>query len=455
MGKIYVLKWLETITYAGLKLAKAPINRKGILFINRMSIVNTLLMLLVSFTLPFFGLHQVLFWAVPFTILFALPPLLNSKGFFSFNRYYFSVLPLLFLLTVCIHNSSEMGDKYFILTSAAIPLILFRDRKKIYLLFSLNVLVFLFVLWYQHRFTPLVMLTRDVIQIYFICSQLMVFTVIFFIILSFRSNNEVYESELEEMNRIISLKNHEILDSIVYAKRLQDAIMPPQEEIMRHVPESFILYKPKDIVAGDFYFAEQRGDYFFVAAADCTGHGVPGAFVSVVCSNALNRAVLELQLTEPGEILDKVTEMVVDTFRKSGQDVKDGMDISLCAINTANGTVAWAGANNPLWMVCDGEFQEIKATKQPVGKNEQNKRFTTHVLNLAKGTLLYLFTDGYADQFGGPQGKKFKYKQLAELILSAKGLSMKQQCEKLEKAFLNWKGNIEQVDDVCIIGLKI
>jgi serine phosphatase RsbU (regulator of sigma subunit) len=455
MSKLYLINLFQSVTYAGLKLAKAPINRKGILFINRMSIVNTALMLLFSLTIPFFNLTHVLIFTIPFTLLFALPPWLNSKGYFAFTRYYFSIIPLVFLLCVCIHNNANMGDKYFILTTAAIPLILFRDRNKIYVLFALNVAVFMFIAWYQNNFTALVSVPDFISSIYFICAQLAVFTVIFFIILSFRNNNEAFEQELEEKNRIISLKNHEIIDSIVYAKRLQEAIMPPQEEIYKHVPESFILYKPKDIVAGDFYFAEQKGDYFFVAAADCTGHGVPGAFVSVVCSSALNKAVLELNLTEPGEILDKVTELVVETFMKSGQDVKDGMDISLCAINTKTLNVSWAGANNPLWMVCDGELQEIKATKQPVGKNDQNKHFTTHVLELAKGTLLYLFTDGFADQFGGPQGKKFKYKQLAELILSTKGLSMKQQCEKLENAFLSWKGNIEQVDDVCIIGLRL
>jgi serine phosphatase RsbU (regulator of sigma subunit) len=455
MSKIYLLNLIQKVTYAGLKLANAPINRKGILFINRMSIVNTVLMLLFSLTLPFFQLNAILWLTLPFTLLFALPPLFNAKAKFAFARYYFSVLPLFFILMVCLHNSADMGDKYFILTTAAIPLILYRDKAKIYKLFALNILVFLFIMWYQNHFEPLVVLPDYFRNIYFVCAQLAVFTVIFFIIFSFRNNTEAYETELEEKNRIISLKNHEIIDSIIYAKRLQEAIMPPHEEIYRNVPESFIFYKPKDIVAGDFYFAEQKGDYFFLAAADCTGHGVPGAFVSVVCSNALNRAVLEFALTEPGDILDKVTELVVETFKKSGQDVKDGMDISMCAIHTKSGIVSWAGANNPLWYVCNDELQEIKATKQPVGKNDQNNHFTTHVLNLAKGTLLYLFTDGFADQFGGPKGKKFKYKQLAELILENKSLSMKQQCEKLEKAFMTWKGNIEQVDDVCIIGLRL
>ncbi len=279
--------------------------------------------------------------------------------------------------------------------------------------------------------------------------------IIFFIILYFRSYTDAYETELEEKNRIISLKNHEIIDSIIYAKRLQEAIMPPISEISNQIPESFILYRPKDIVAGDFYFAEQKGDYFMVAAADCTGHGVPGAMVSMVCSNALNRVVNELGIIQPGEILDKVTELVVSTFKKSNHDVKDGMDISLCVINIKSREVAWAGANNPLWYVVNDELVEVKATKQPVGKNDFYKNFVTHVLTLTKGTILYLFTDGFADQFGGPQGKKFKYKQLANLLLENKNKSMQEQCNLLEHAFNVWKGNLEQVDDVCVIGLKL
>lgn len=455
MIKSYITNVIHKITFSGSNLAKAPINRKGILFINRMSIVNTVLMLIFSFTLPLFNLASVLWFTLPFTFLFALPPFLNSRGWFSFTRYYFSFLPLLFLVAVCMHNSADMGDKYLILTTAAIPLILFRDKTKIYKIFAVNVIVFIFIVWYQHYFEPMVQVPYYIKKIYFICSQLTVFTVIFFIILSFRNDTEAYEAELEDKNRIISLKNSEIIDSIIYAKRLQEAIMPPQEEIYNNIPESFILYKPKDIVAGDFYFAEQKGDHFFVAAADCTGHGVPGAMVSVVCSNALNRAVVELELVKPGEILDKVTELVVETFKKSHHDVKDGMDISLCVINIKTGEVAWAGANNPLWYVNNEELTEIKATKQTVGKSDDYKRFTTHFLQLAKGTLVYLFTDGYADQFGGPNGKKFKYKQLADLLISNKNLSMQEQRSRLEKAFMEWKGNIEQVDDVCIIGLKL
>ena len=413
-------------------------------------------MIAFSISAPLFDLAHVLYFTIPFMFAFALPPVLNHVGQFKLSRYYFALVPLIFLIGVCIHNSAELGDKYLILTSATLPLILFKNKRTIYLIFGLNVIAFFMVTLYQTMFEPIVLLPDNAQWIYSVFSVLTVFMVIFFIVQYFRSDSEEYEEELEEKNKEISQKNTEIIDSITYAKRLQQAILPPEEEIYNSVPDSFILYKPKDIVAGDFYFAEHKDDYFFVAAADCTGHGVPGAMVSLVCSNALNKAVSELGLIKPGEILDSVTGMVVDTFKKGHTDIKDGMDISLCVINTKTREVAWAGANNPLWYINnDNELKEITANKQPVGKSETYASFTTHVLNLAKGTLVYLFTDGYADQFGGPKGKKFKYKQLADLILRNKDLSMTEQRDVLDNTFTDWKGNIEQVDDVCIIGIKL
>jgi serine phosphatase RsbU (regulator of sigma subunit) len=277
---------------------------------------------------------------------------------------------------------------------------------------------------------------------------------------------EAQNTEISEKKSIIEEKQKEILDSISYAKRLQDAILPPLNLISQHLPSAFIYYQPKDIVAGDFYWLEHVGNTVFIAAADCTGHGVPGAMVSVVCSNALNRSVKEFGLTEPGKILDKTRELVLETFSKSETDVKDGMDISLSAISKTTGdqtgnelsTIQWSGANNPLWYLEPetGEtMKEITASKQPIGKTEKPSPFTTHTLRLKKGDSLFLFTDGYADQFGGPKGKKFKYKQLKELLLKNSKLSSAEQKENLEQRFINWKGSLEQVDDVCVIGIKL
>lgn len=281
---------------------------------------------------------------------------------------------------------------------------------------------------------------------------------------------EIKSKETEEQKHLIEEKQKEIIDSITYAKRLQEAILPPAEFINDHLPDNFVLYKPKDLVAGDFYWAEKIGDLFFIAAADSTGHGVPGAMVSVVCSNALNRSVKEFNLTETGRILDKARELVVQTFEKSTNDVKDGMDISLLCIDKKNKQVFWSGANNPLWYFSSsllveqeerdeskkgGVMHEIKADKQPIGKAEQYKPFNTQQIEYQENTIFYLFTDGFADQFGGPHGKKFKYKQFSELLLSIKKDSLEVQRQKLNVALENWKGDLEQVDDICVIAIKI
>jgi serine phosphatase RsbU (regulator of sigma subunit)/alkylhydroperoxidase/carboxymuconolactone decarboxylase family protein YurZ len=258
-------------------------------------------------------------------------------------------------------------------------------------------------------------------------------------------------------NQIKVIENHqqEIIDSITYAKRIQDAILPPTDFIKEKIPQSFVLFLPKDIVAGDFYWMEEMEDTLFIAAADCTGHGVPGALVSVVCSNALNRALKEFLLKDPGAILDKVTELVVETFEKSTTEVKDGMDISLLTIDKKQRELKWSGANNPLCYVEMGEMIEIRANKQPIGKNDTSMPFTTHTLAYHPGTAIYLFTDGFADQFGGPQGKKLKYKHFKEILQTLSAQTAEKQFENLEKVFEDWKGELDQIDDVCVIGIKL
>jgi serine phosphatase RsbU (regulator of sigma subunit) len=302
----------------------------------------------------------------------------------------------------------------------------------------------------------------------FLIGLILILTILFLVIRSYRNNKRnsliiaQQKTEVEKQHHLLQEKNKEVLDSINYAKRLQYAILPSNETIKKLLPNNFILYKPKDIVAGDFYWMElistpdQTEQSILIAAADCTGHGVPGSIVSVVCSNALNRSVFEFGLTDPGEILNKTRELVIATFEKSDNEVKDGMDISLCQINLKAMSLKWAGANNPLWIIDQSQnFTEIKANKQPIGKYFDPKPFTTHHLKLNKGTRLYMFTDGYADQFGGTNGKKFKYKQLQDLLTKSSQLGMDEQKQIIEKTFENWKGNLEQVDDVCIIGIHI
>ncbi|MBN2682940.1 MAG: tetratricopeptide repeat protein [Bacteroidales bacterium] len=262
---------------------------------------------------------------------------------------------------------------------------------------------------------------------------------------------------LEIKNQIIEEKNNDIMDSIRYAKRIQEAILPPISFIKEWIPNSFVLFLPKDVVAGDFYWMNHFNNKIYIAACDCTGHGVPGAMVSVMCSNYLHRVVKELKVTEPGQILDNVTDMVIENFEKSENEVKDGMDVSLCVFDEERKMLKWAGANNPLWIIrVNGqEVEEVKANKQPIGKYSDRKQFTSHEVPINKGDLLYMFSDGYADQFGGDAGKKFKSLNFKKFLLSIKDKDMEEQKELILKAFNDWKGTLEQVDDVCVIGIRV
>ena len=307
---------------------------------------------------------------------------------------------------------------------------------------------------------------------------------------------EQQKEEVESSHHQLKVKNQEITDSINYARRIQSAILPSDKVVKESLKESFILYKPKDIVAGDFYWLEavksdesrvmsdenpspntHHSQLILFAIADCTGHGVPGAMVSVVCNNALNRSVREHGLTDPGEILDKARDIILHEFEKSEEDVNDGMDIALCSLE--GNTLKYAGANIPLWIVRssrhsaldakstskneiadqahNGDFEliEIKPNKQPIGKFEKTQPYTTNTFETIKGDCIYIFSDGFVDQFGGEKGKKFKAKAFRELLLSFQDKSMKEQNKLLNQSFEIWKDKLEQVDDVCIIGVRV
>jgi tetratricopeptide (TPR) repeat protein len=267
---------------------------------------------------------------------------------------------------------------------------------------------------------------------------------------------EKQKEKVESQKTIIEYKNKQVLDSIYYAKRIQTAILPTISNFKNKLSNSFILYLPKDIVAGDFYWQEIINDNILFAACDCTGHGVPGAMVSVVCNNALNRAVREFNKLHPAEILDKTLEIVIENFNKSEDEIKDGMDISLCNYHVGSKILEYAGANNPLWIIRNNELIEIKANKQSIGNSENVKPFTNHSIQLLSGDCVYLSSDGYGDQFGGLIGqKKLTKKRFKQLLISLSALDIEIQSEKIASFFYEYKQNIEQVDDVLVIGFKV
>ncbi|PBQ32364.1 hypothetical protein CNR22_11475 [Sphingobacteriaceae bacterium] len=258
---------------------------------------------------------------------------------------------------------------------------------------------------------------------------------------------------IERQKQIVELKNQEILDSINYAKRLQAAILPQLNDIKKELNLD-ILYMPKDIIGGDFYFFEKHNGYTFFAVCDCTGHGIPGALMSVVCHQALRKSITEFGLTQPGAILTKTRQIVIESLNATQQNIKDGMDCSLIAINDQTKKVSWAGANNHVWIFNHKELAEIKADKQPVAFYENSKEFQTHELDIAKGSFVYLFTDGYGDQFGGLRGKKYKNKSLKEFLISVANLTVEKQIESLQQNFIAWKKELDQVDDVAVTVIR-
>jgi tetratricopeptide (TPR) repeat protein/serine phosphatase RsbU (regulator of sigma subunit) len=270
---------------------------------------------------------------------------------------------------------------------------------------------------------------------------------------------------LEESNRIIQQqaetlleKNQEILDSIRYAERIQRAILPSAEKWQRLLPESFLLYKPRDIVAGDFYWLEETERYIFLGVADATGHGVPGAFVSIVCANALHKAVLEEGLESPAEILWRVREVVVSQLTQAGEKVKDGMDIALIRFAKGDRSRAvFAGANRPLWIVSAEGLLEVAGTRQPIGYVEEPKPFEEVELMLGSRVpaMVYAFTDGIVDQMGGPKGRKLLPKGLREWLLSLWNQPVAKQAESLTALFETWRGDRPQIDDVTVVGVRI
>jgi len=266
------------------------------------------------------------------------------------------------------------------------------------------------------------------------------------------------KSEIENKNEELEILYKQVTDSIHYAKRIQDAILPTANVVKQMLHDAFILFKPKDIVSGDFYWIEKKENLVYFAAVDCTGHGVPGAFMSLVGHNILQDILKNTTATKPGEILDRLREGVVNTLKvdDSGRQAKDGMDMTLCALNYDTLELQYAAAFNPLYIIRNGELIINPANKFPIGSFVGEKaNFDNHTIQLQKGDQVYIFSDGYADQFGGPSGKKFMVGNFRKLLTQVSVLDSASQKQKLDETLLTWQGGQEQVDDVLVIGVKI
>lgn len=316
---------------------------------------------------------------------------------------------------------------------------------------------------------------QRIISYFILVALLLVSGLGYFIYINYRNKKKANEI-LKEKNRLITFQNEEIqkqkelaemqrdqiayqkkhiTDSIHYALRIQRAILPSLELFSDKI-EHFVLYKPRDIVSGDFYWVNHREESWIVIAADCTGHGVPGAFMSMLGISFLNEIVNNRNIRRPDLILNELRENIIQALKQmdSHNTVKDGMDISVCSLDYKQSVLEWAGANNPLLLIQGGELNTVKADKMPVAIHDIMEPFTLHRFVLKKGDTLYIFSDGYNDQFGGPNQKKFLSKNFKDTIMSMQDLSMLDQGKKLDDTFEEWRKDVEQVDDVTVIGIR-
>ncbi|MCD6019688.1 MAG: protein serine/threonine phosphatase [Bacteroidetes bacterium] len=351
---------------------------------------------------------------------------------------------------------------FFIIIMCLIAIALFKSNLVLRVFIATAVICFFALVIFMGNKPGIIHFTEDMQKAQNIISIVNLFvlfliTILFFVF--FRRENILFQKAILEQKEVIEEKQKEIIDSINYAKRIQFALLAGENLLNEYLPEHFVLFKPKDVVSGDFYWATPTEDGCFIyVTADCTGHGVPGAFMSLLNISKLSQSINENKITKPDWILNYIRTEIIKALNSdgSGKESKDGMDAILCKLNLKGMKLEYAAANNSFYIIRNQEILTCKADKMPVGMgHDDSVSFTYNQIALQSGDLIYTFTDGYADQFGGPKGKKFKYKQLEELLLSVHHLPMYEQRRILEQKFVSWKGNLDQVDDVLIIGVKV
>ncbi|NOZ45504.1 MAG: SpoIIE family protein phosphatase [Chlorobi bacterium] len=469
--------------------------QKSTILYNQIIRVLIVFFIIGSFITYFIGLRL-----IPVSFYIILPILaytlyLNYRGKVLVSIFVVSiVLPLFFIALSIFAKTNGEGrslylyfiPRWLIIMFGLLPaaLISFNNQKKAVLAMSTSIILFIF---YDliHNLFGIYITDMPYIHKHFIIFQGATTGIFFFVVLLifflqkinlnyeqivvnqrdelFEKNEEItaQKEEIETQSEKIFIQNKNITDSILYAQRIQSAILPSKEKLSSNFPESFILFKPRDIVSGDFYWFKEihnnDSSYFLVTAADCTGHGVPGAFMSMLGISFLNEIANNEKYSNAAEILEDLRLHVKTSLKQTGKtdEAKDGMDISFCMIDKANMKLNFAGANNPLYLIRNGNLNIWKGDKNPIGIYLKEKDFTNHEIEIEKNDIIFMFSDGYVDQFGGTNGGKFKTKRFKEMLIEIQHKTMNEQKQFLEKTMGDWKGNNEQVDDILVIGIKI
>jgi serine phosphatase RsbU (regulator of sigma subunit) len=443
------------VSRVGLREDEGVVDHREVILLNKLLALLPIVMLCYIPLEIYFNGFSMLYVVGLMIFLFMLPFPLHYYRLFRLSHYYIFLIANIMISGAGLMVGKGINNHVSLIPVVLVGMILFKTKAERVMALLITIGFFAAQQYFFDVITPVVEVTPELRATFSNIFFLMAIVLTFLTGIYFISINREYEKIMVEQKEAIALKNKEITSSITYAQRIQNAILPSDSTIKECLPDSFVFYKPKDIVAGDFYWVEKTRDIILFAAADSTGHGVPGAMVSVVCKNALSRCVREFGLSEPAKILDKAREIVIQEFEKSEDEVNDGMDISLCALDPVKNTLQWSGANNPLLIIRNKEILETKPDKQPVGEYIGKKPFTNHTIPLERGDIIYIFSDGYSDQFGGHGGKKLKYKAFKQLLLANHHKPLPEQKRELDSGIELWKGHHEQVDDMCIIGVKI
>jgi len=381
---------------------------------------------------------------------------LNSikKYILAFHVGFSSAFVFIFFFTLLFGENTQ--SHIFFLFIPVATLIVFENKKTIltYFVFSMMLLTASIIIFKYHE--PYFG-NNEADEIFGLLNFLFTGLLIFLGVSLFKKENNEFNHKIDQQKKMLEEKNKDITDSITYAKRIQKALLASDSVLTKNLPQHFVLYKPKDIVSGDFYWAEKIDDKFLLATCDCTGHGVPGAFMSLLGISFLNEITKEKKIIRPDLIFNALRKNIIKALNPDENQTtgKDGMDAVLCSFDFSNMKLEFACANNPIWILRNNEWLEFAADKFPIGMYIHESPFNLQEIQLQKGDLIYTFTDGYADQFGGSKGKKLKNKSFKQLLQKIASQELVSQKESIEEHIDDWKGSLEQVDDILVIGIRI
>lgn len=392
-------------------------------------------------------------WAISAFCLY-----LMSQRKYTLAYHITASLGLVFLFSFSLLYGESTQTHIFFLFVPVASIVLFDNMLICFVYFVLTIMALLTVkVLYALNFQPLYPL-QEVNTYLGIINITVTACLLYLAVRMFKFENLLYSKEISHQRDLIEEKNKDIVSSINYAKRIQTALLASDTLLNKNMPEHFVLYKPKDIVSGDFYWGEAVDGKFLLCTGDCTGHGVPGAFMSLLGISFLNEIVIERKIVRPDLIFNQLRDDIIRTLNPAGtlEEGRDGMDAVLCSFDFANHKLEFSCSNNPLWVIRENKLIEFKPDKQPIGMYEgELKPFALQEFPIQKGDMIYAFTDGYADQFGGEKGKKFKYKHFQEELLKNHMKPVAEQRAILDDIIEKWKGSLEQVDDILVIGIRI